>query len=230
MMAKLGSFLRHLFPTLTSADDQTSSFSNVPSRKSIVIISPSTPPLSSDRLKPIGMKSLTSKSCSSSPSQIHRATSKQIDDHERIANGNQFLSDAHKLLDRRVSAPLIHHISNYFARQCPSEGLTPTDEEALMSALPRKSTYSNTGRTLDTRSSLGSATGSIGASSHEDEHSRSTNSSQTNHSNLPSSFNTISSVSGRFFFSCAIEFDERTRCLLFSSVFVLTAEKNTDSL
>ena len=76
-MAKFGSFLRRLFTSLVSDEsDDVPIYSPRQSRKSIVIISPSTPPPA-----PVTRKPPPARSCSTSPRFAYRTVTKQSTIH-----------------------------------------------------------------------------------------------------------------------------------------------------
>jgi len=190
-MAKLASFFRRIFTSITSDDNCSSS----DSRRSIVVI----PPVTS----PIVLTTNNSRSCSASPRPSSHTMIKQTSIQHDINHGDSHVnclpSNIRKPANRRLSAPLIIHGSIH--RQHRSAIVHESTEEALISPLQRFSLSSTTGTSVyhnNSINSLGtSAGGSANASPRNDAHSLSFNLSPSNSFNLPSSLNNISSVSGR---------------------------------
>jgi len=199
-MAKLASFFRRIFTSVTSDDDYPSS----QSRRSIVIIPPLTPPLISTTKTAFQIPTNTSRSCSTSPRPSSRTmikqTTIQIDSNTGNSHMKFLSSNIPKTSNRRLSAPLIIHAST-FHRQHRSAIVHESTEKALISPLQRLSLSSTAGTTVchnNSVHSLGtSATCSANASPRTDAHSSSFNSSPSNSINLPSSLNNISPASGR---------------------------------
>lgn len=195
-MAKLTSFFRRIFTSITSDEEYPTS----ESRKSIVVIPPLTPP---SIISPKKLPPNTIRSCSASPRPANRSmikqTTIQIDSNHGNSHLNFLSSNLPKSTNRRLSAPLIIHTSIYH-RQHRSAIVDETTEEALISPLQRLSLSSTTGTSVyhnNSVHSLGtSATGSANASPRNDVHSLSLNLSPSNSINLPSSLNNISPASG----------------------------------
>ncbi len=213
-MAKLGSFFRRLFISFTSDDDDysppppvpppSSSSSISPSRKHIIILPPLTPRLESKTIIS-QMNPITSRSCSSSPRLSYRPITKQttiqIDNTNRENSTVNFLSSQKtKSTNRRLSAPLIIHVSTRHHRQYRSAIVDESLEEALIFPLQRLSLSSTTGTSVHHNNSVNSLGTSVGgspsASPRNDAHSQSLNLSSSNSFNLPSSLNNISPASG----------------------------------
>jgi hypothetical protein len=199
-MAKLASFFRRIFTSVTSDDD----FPSSQSRRSIVIIPPLTPPSISTSKITSQIPTNTSRSCSASPQPSSRTIIKQTTIQIDGNNGNSHLnflsSNIPKPTNRRLSAPLIIHAST-FHRQHRSAIVHESTEEALISPLQRLSLSSTAGISVchnNSVNSLGtSATCSTNASPRIDARSSSFNLSSSNSINLPSSLNNISPASGR---------------------------------
>lgn len=196
-MAKLTSFLRRMFTSITSDDE----YSTSEPRKSIVIIPPLTPPsiISSNKLPPN-----TIRSCSASPRLITRSIIKQrtiqVDSRQHGNSHLNFLSsNTSKSTNRRLSAPLIIHASTHH-RLHRSAVFDEAIEEALISPLQRLSISSPTANSIHHNNSVNSlgtsAGGSANASPRNDAHSLSLNLSLSNSINLPNSLNNISPASG----------------------------------
>lgn len=207
-MAKFGSFFRRLFTSLVADENDTPIYSTSQSRKSIVIISPSTPPALTRKYPPHRLTN-ASRSCSTSPRFAYRTVTKQATIHmEPHHSPYQYPVTKGKVSNRRLSAPLIIHSSVHHPRPCcpsavPEDPVDENDEDALISPLQRLSLSSTNGSSSThpnySISSRGtSATGSANASPRNDYHFSSVNLSPSNSIHLPSSsLNTISSASGR---------------------------------
>lgn len=154
-MAKIGSLVRRFFSTISSDDEDSSSFPLDTTRQSIVFQSSSTGPLSVELSRRISNGSMNTRSCSASPSQHHHRLSKlatvESDSENSFFYGNPILSEAHKVIDRRLSAPLVRHISNYYTRRFPSATLNEADEDSIVKKMPTTSLSSCTSRTSQTR-------------------------------------------------------------------------------
>lgn len=200
-MAKFGSFFRRLFTSLVSEENDSPIFPSTQSRKSIVIISPSTPPLFPNKCSTHG-----SRSCSTSPRVAYRTVTKQA---TLQMESHRYPSTKPKSSNRRLSAPLIIHTSIHHSPRSSggpvaASALDESDEDALISPLQRLSLSSTTGSTsthptysINSRGT--SAAGSANASPRTDMHLPLMNLSPSNSIHLPSSsLNTISTASGRF--------------------------------
>ncbi|UJR20775.1 hypothetical protein I4U23_023889 [Adineta vaga] len=202
-MAKLSSFFRRLFTSLTSDVDNSSSIVS-DGRKNIVIIPPPTPTYIPKRTS--GHSNVRiSRSCSPTPRPQYRAITKQttihIDHcHNENSNVNLLPSNTTKAVNRRLSAPLIIHAStHYYQRKHRSAIVDENLEEALIFPLQRLSLSSTTGTSIHHNTSvhsLGTSIGSPCPSPRHDIQSPSLNLSPSNSINLPSPLNNISSASG----------------------------------
>lgn len=207
-MAKLGSFFRRLFTSLTS-DNECSSSTIPDSRKSIIIIGPFTPPppkLSQTDTAPAATQTFqltanTTQSCSVTPRVIVKQRTIQIDGSGNENLKPNFLSSTtNKCCNRRLSAPLIIHASTHQYRPHRSAVVDETVEQALISPLQRLSLTSNTGNSVchkNSITSLGTSPGSVSGSPNHDAHSSSLNLSSSNSNFLLNSLNHISPTSGR---------------------------------
>ena len=201
-MAKLSAFFRRLLISLTSEDDDASSLPIPESRKSVVIILPSTPPAVPTETK-FSIPPMISQSCSASPRSSFRPMIKQVtiqnDSTDPIAQFNVASSKTNRFVNRRLSAPLIIHAStSQHSRPHASAIVDERTEDALMSPLQRLSLTGTAVYQNNSITSLGqSAAGSANASPRYDTHSSSLNLSPSNSINLPSSLNNISPASGR---------------------------------
>jgi hypothetical protein len=131
-----------------------------------------------------------------------KRTTIQVDNQNGSGHMNLILSNMHKPINRRLSAPMIVHASTHHYRQHRSVVVDESFEEAvLISPLQRLSLSSPTGTfpyQNNTVNSLGtSAAGSANASPRHDVNSSSFNLSPSNSFNLPSSLNNVSPTSGR---------------------------------
>ena len=188
-MAKFGSFFRRLFTSLVSDEPDAPLSPPHQSRKSIVIISPSTPPATSRKSPTTRLLHSSSRSCSTSPRFAYRTVRKQSTmPLEPAHSPYSYPSNKTKVSNRRLSAPLIIHSSIHLPALRPSAVVDENDEDALISPLQR----------LSLSSTNGSAAGSANASPRNDVHHSSRNLSPSNSIHVTSSaLNTVSSVSGR---------------------------------
>ena len=196
-MAKFGSFFRRLFTSLVSEDQDSDPFPSAQSRKSIVIISPSTPPLPGrPALHPV-----TSRSCSASPRLPSHPMTKQktlgADSEPGAEHVRPVLPKTHKVINRRLSAPLIIHTGTYHSRQRSSAIVDECDEDALISPLQRLSLSSTTGSSPAYQNYMSNSLGTSAADSSSASPRNDLYLSSSNSINLPSSLNTISPASGR---------------------------------
>lgn len=198
-MAKFGSFFRRLFTSLISEDHDSDPFPASHPRKSIVIISPSTPPLPASVARTT-LPPVTSRSCSASPRLPYRTMTKQTtlgaDSDPRVDHVNKpVLPKTHNVINRRLSAPLIIHTGPHHPRQCSTTIVDECDEDALISPLQRLSLSSATGSSPAYHSYTINSLGTSAADSPRADLYL----SSSNSINLPSSLNTISPASGRCF-------------------------------
>jgi hypothetical protein len=193
-MAKLATFFRRIFNSITSDDD----YSPSESRKNIVVMPPLTPTFIHQTT------TNTSQSCSASPQPSSRLMMKQttiqVDSDHYNAPLNSLSSNIRKPTNRRLSAPLIIHASTLH-RKHRSAIVDESIEKALISPLQRPSLSSTTGTSVhhnNSAYSLGTSdAASANASPRHDARSASFNLSSSNSINLPSSLNNISPASGR---------------------------------
>jgi hypothetical protein len=163
-MAKLGSFLRRLFTTNSSGDHRPSSPSRLSEpHKGILIM----PPLSSSKLSPSKLTTITTRSCTVSPQPLPHTVIKQttvhVDNMNVTSNSNFLSSDINKINNRRLSAPHIVHTSTHYQSQYPSTIVNEDTEDALLSSLHRASFSSSPATTMHPYSSIHSLGSNVGA-------------------------------------------------------------------
>jgi len=201
-MAKLGSFFRRLFSPNPSDDHKLSSALTPESRKSVLIIPPSSP----SSLPISKLTTMTTRSCTTSPRVVPKQTILNVENTNETSKSNYLSSDIIKVNIRRLSAPLIIHTSSHHHPQYPSTIVNESTEKALLSSLHRSSLSSSTTTTAHPNHSIHSlitsspgGDGSSGSSlSRPNVRSASFNLSTSPSSLSNNLVNNISSTSGRW--------------------------------